>query len=119
MTDNQTPLEALREKAIEAYDAVKAEAEKVHLHLQSISEALQKPYSSYRKFYNANKQRKLLPTQVRNRHLNRFRLWLFYGTDRILRYSERKLAALLNCLGLLGFVKRRISNLLQYLHSNR
>jgi hypothetical protein len=100
-------------------DPVKAEAEKVHLHLQSISEALQKPYSSYRKFYNANKQRKLLPTQVRNRHLNRFRLWLFYGTDRILRYSERKLAALLNCLGLLGFVKRRISNLLQYLHSNR
>jgi hypothetical protein len=28
MTDNPTPLEALREKAIEAYDAAKAEAEK-------------------------------------------------------------------------------------------
>jgi len=98
---------------------VKEEAEIVLLHLQGISEALQKPYKTYRKFYNANKQRKLLPTQVRNRHFNRFRLWLYYGTDRMVRNIEMKLPSVLNRLGLLSFVKRRMSSLLQYLHSNR
>jgi poly-gamma-glutamate capsule biosynthesis protein CapA/YwtB (metallophosphatase superfamily) len=100
-------------------DAEKEDAEKIHVHLKNISEALQKPYSSYRKFYKSNKQRKLLPTQVRNRHLNRLRLGTYYRVDQMLRYSERKLAALLNRVGLLSFVKRRMSSLLQYLHSNR
>ena len=100
-------------------DPVKEEAERILLHLQGISEALKKDYSSYRKFYNSNKERKLLPTQVRNRHFNRFRLGLYYGTDRMVRYTEMKLASVLKRLGLLSFVKRRMNSLLQYLHSNR
>jgi len=100
-------------------EPTREEAKKIHQHLEAISEALPKDYSSYRKFYNSHKQRKLLPTQVRNRHLNRFRLWLYYGSDSFVRFSERKLAGLLTRLGILGFVKRRMSALLNYLHSNR
>jgi len=39
--------------------------------------------------------------------------------DRMIRFTEMKLAALLKSLGLLNFVKRRMNTLLQYLHSNR
>jgi len=95
------------------------EALRVQSHLQTISEALQKDYASYRKFYKAHKQRKLLPTQVRNQHLNRLRLWFYYRADRLIRYSEKNIASLLNRAGLLNFVKRRMSSLLDYLHSNR
>jgi len=95
------------------------ENERIRTRLQIISEALAKDYSSYRKFYKAHKQRKLLPTQVKNPYINQLRLWFFYRTDRMVRYSEKTLARLLERMGLLTFVKRRISGLLDYLHSNR
>jgi poly-gamma-glutamate capsule biosynthesis protein CapA/YwtB (metallophosphatase superfamily) len=100
-------------------DPPKEGAKRVHSHLQIISEALQKDYASYRKFYKANKQRKLLPTQVRNQRINRLRLWLYYRADRLVRYSEKNIASLLNRAGLLSFVKRRMTRLLDYIHSNR
>ena len=100
-------------------DPAKGEANKIRSHLHSISEPLQEDYKVYRKFYNANKQRRLLPTQVRNRQLNRIRLWLYYGMDRCIRYTERILASLLARMGLLNYVKRRFTRLLDYIQSNR
>lgn len=100
-------------------DPDRKENERILSRLHLISEALSKDYKSYRRFYKSHKQRKLLPTQVRNPCINQLRLWIFYRTDRLVRYSERNIASLLDRLGLLSFVKRRISGLLDYLHSNR
>lgn len=95
------------------------EADRIRKQLQLISGALQMDYAQYRKFYKKHKQRKLLPTQVRNPYLNRLRLWFFYKADGLVRYSEIKLARILKHMGLLNYMKRRMSRILDYLHTNR
>jgi len=84
-----------------------------------LSEPLALGYNHYRQFYKQNKTRKLMPTQVKNRHLNRFRLFSYFSFIRMLQFVEGNLARFLRKIGLLDRVKRWFSGILDYIHANR
>ena len=87
--------------------------------IDTISEPLALGYKNYLHFYKQNKKRKLMPTQVKNRYLNRFRLFSYFSFIRMLQFVEGNLARFLSKIGLLGPVKRWFSGILDYIHSNR
>ena len=87
--------------------------------IQTLSEPLALDYKNYRRFYRQNRKRKLMPTQVKNRFLNRVRLFSYFGFLRMLHFAERNLARFLSKIGWLDRVKRWFSGILDYIHSNR
>jgi len=94
-------------------------SQQIKSHLHTISEPLALAYREYRQFYKKNRQRKMLPMQVRNRSLNLVLVTLYYSVNRLLMFVEIKLAAALEKMGILSVVKRRMSRILDYIHSNR